>query len=71
VVDLFVLGGLTKSKSEARRLIKQGGGYLGDKRIEGIDTTIDLTALAGEGITLRAGKKRVVKIKIGGGSHDE
>jgi len=71
VVDLFVLGGLAKSKSEARRLIKQGGGYLGDKRIEGIDTTIDLAALAGDGITLRAGKKRVVKIKIGGGSHGE
>jgi tyrosyl-tRNA synthetase len=71
VVDLFVSGGLAKSKSEARRLIKQGGGYLGDKRIEGIDTTVDLAALAGDGITLRAGKKRVVKIKIGGGSHGE
>ncbi len=65
VVDLFVLGGLAKSKSEARRLIKQGGGYLNDERIEGIDATIVLESLKGEGVTLRAGKKRVVRIKLG------
>jgi tyrosyl-tRNA synthetase len=70
IVELFVRGGLAKSKSEARRLIKQGGGYLGDQRIEGIEATVDRAALVGKGITLRAGKKRVVRIKIRGGEHD-
>ncbi len=67
VVDLFVLGGLAKSKSEARRLIKQGGAYLKDQRIDGIDTTVPRSSLEGQGVTLRAGKKRVVQIKIKGG----
>ena len=66
-IDLFVLSGLAKSKSEARRLIGQGGGYIGDERIAGLETTISRNALTGEGITLRAGKKRVIRIKIQGG----
>ena len=71
VVDLFVLGGLAKSKSEARRLIKQGGGYLGEKRIEGVETVVPRSSLAGEGIILRAGKKRVVRIKAKGDHHGQ
>jgi len=64
VVDLFVFCGLTKSKSEARRLIQQGGGYIGDGRINGTDVMVPLDDLAGEGIILRAGKKRVIRIKL-------
>ncbi len=63
LVDLFVSCGLVKSKSEARRLIRQGGGYLNDKRIAETEATIPVTALKGDGITLRAGKKRVMRIK--------
>ncbi len=66
-IDLFVLSGLAKSKSEARRLIGQGGGYIGDERISGVETTILQDDLTGEGIVLRAGKKRVIRIKIQGG----
>ena len=63
LVDLFVFSGLVRSKSEARRLIKQGGGYINKERIKGSDATISRDALTGEGIVLRAGKKRVIRIK--------
>ncbi len=63
LVELFVLGGLAKSKSEARRLIKQGGGYLDDKRIQHVEASVPLRALTGTGVILRAGKKRVVRIR--------
>jgi len=66
-IDLFVLSGLAKSKSEARRLISQGGGYIGDERIAGLETMISQDDLTGAGIILRAGKKRVIRIKTPGG----
>lgn len=69
VVDLFVFGGLAKTKSEARRLVKQGGGYIGDERIASIDTTVPQDLLENGGIILRAGKKRVVRIETKGGKH--
>ena len=63
LVNLFVLGGLAKSKSEARRLIKQGGGYINNERITDTDATIPRTVLKEEGIILRAGKKRVIRVR--------
>jgi len=67
VIDLFLLSGLAKTKSEARRLIKQGGGYIGNDRIPSIEAMVSRDALSGGGIILRAGKKRVVRIKTEGG----
>ena len=59
VFEVFVRVGLTKSKSEARRLIKGGGARLNDVNISNelrVVTTADVTA---EGlIKLSAGKKR-------------
>ena len=63
LVELLVFSGLVKSRSEARRLIRQGGGYLNNERITSLDATVPRQALAGEGITLRAGKKRVIRIR--------
>jgi len=58
-VDVFVQVGLCKSKSDARRLLSQGGGYLNDERIAAFDQLI-LTSHARDGeILLRAGKKEV------------
>ncbi len=56
---LFVETGLCKSNSEARRLIKQGGGYVGDERLGDYDTLITLERAGEDGaIWLRAGKKK-------------
>lgn len=62
VVDVFVDTDLSKSKSEARRLIKQGGGYMNGTRIESADTMISLEDFKDGEVLFRAGKKRYHKI---------
>ncbi|HDI78763.1 MAG TPA: tyrosine--tRNA ligase [Desulfobacteraceae bacterium] len=61
---LFHRAGLCSSRSEARRLIGQGGGYINNKGIESFDQIIDLGYLKDDYILLKAGKKRFVKVKI-------
>jgi tyrosyl-tRNA synthetase len=61
-VDLFAEVGLTRSKSEARRLLQQGGMYVNDKRIESLEHLLNEADLTPEGILLRAGKKKYHRI---------
>jgi len=64
VSDLYVMGGLTQSKGEARRLVKQGGAKINDAKISDGDGLITLAQLNSEGtIKLSAGKKKHVLIK--------
>ncbi len=62
VIDLFVAAGLAGSKSEARRLITQGGAYVQSRRIDSIDEKIGLADFQDGAILLRAGKKRYQKV---------
>ncbi len=62
--DLFVEVGLSKSKSDARRLLGQGGGYVNGKRIDGFDYPIKWNAGQDRELFLRAGKKRYHKIIV-------
>ncbi|MFZ2913473.1 MAG: tyrosine--tRNA ligase, partial [Rectinemataceae bacterium] len=62
VLDLFVLAALASSKSEARRLVQQGGAIVNDRKIEDEKTVIDASWLDGGALLLRAGKKRVFRI---------
>lgn len=64
VVDLFAESGLTNSKSEARRLIKQGGMYVNQTRIESPETMIRPEDIEKNAIMLRAGKKRYHRIVV-------
>lgn len=59
---LFEEVDLCATRSEARRLIGQGGGYLNDRRIETFDQVIDFRDLQNGELLLRAGKKRYMKI---------
>jgi tyrosyl-tRNA synthetase len=59
---LFEKVDLCATRSEARRLIGQGGGYLNDRRIETFDQVIDSRDLQNGELLLRAGKKRYMKI---------
>lgn len=61
---LFQRAGLTKSFSEAKRLIFQGGGYLNRKKIEDPDYLITERDLEDGKILLRAGKKKYHLIKV-------
>jgi len=62
VADLFMNVGLCKSKSDARRLIQQGGAYLNGNRITAFDQIILEDAIQNNEILLRAGKKKYHKI---------
>jgi len=59
---LFEKAGLCRSRSDARRLISQGGGYVNDRRIERFDEIIDLQDMTDNSILLRAGKKKYLRI---------
>ena len=62
--QVLVETGLCKSNSEARRLINQGGAYVGEERLETIDTPITLDMAQDGGIMLRAGKKRYHRLQV-------
>ena len=64
IIDAFVISGLAKSKGEARRLIKQGGAYIEDKRVTDENLMITIDDFKNGEINLRAGKKRYMKISI-------
>ncbi len=59
---LFEQSGLCKTRSEARRLISQGGGYVNNDKLEAYDRIIDLKEITNNAILIRAGKKRYMKI---------
>ena len=62
IVELFAETGLTRSRSEARRLVEQGGVYVNDERIDDVDAVITAEALRDHTIFLRAGKKRYHRV---------
>jgi tyrosyl-tRNA synthetase len=64
---LFEMARLCKTRSEARRLISQGGGYLNDQRIETFDQIIDSHDMDQGSMVLRAGKKRYLRVVAGSG----
>jgi len=59
---LFEQSGLCKTRSEARRLISQGGGYVNDQKIGSFDQVIGRADMSETSILIRAGKKRFVRI---------
>ncbi len=58
IVDLLVATDLAKSKSEARRLIQQGGVKLDDEKVD----SIELMVPVGDGMILQVGKRRFVRL---------
>ena len=61
---LFEQAGLCKTRSDARRLLSQGGGYVNNEKIEVFDQVIELKNFNDNTLLLRAGKKRYMKISI-------
>ena len=64
VLDMLVNVNLVPSKSEARRLITQGGLFIDDSKIDDIGYAITEDAL-NTGIKVRKGKKNFYKVLIG------
>jgi len=59
IVDLLIKTKLVNSRSEARRLIEQGGIKVGGKVIEDINKEINITK---EGVIIQRGKRQFVKV---------
>jgi tyrosyl-tRNA synthetase len=65
IIDAFVEAALCKNKSEARRLISQGGAYVNNRRVEGVETQLVASNLASESImVLRTGKKNYALLRF-------
>jgi tyrosyl-tRNA synthetase len=62
--ELFEEIGLCGSRAEARRVLSQGGGYIGDERIPSFDTIIDDKSGKDGSILLRRGKKSFHRIVL-------
>ena len=56
IMDLLVVCGLAPSKSEARRLVSQGGVYVDDEKVAEVNAMISADSLT-KGIKIRKGKK--------------
>jgi tyrosyl-tRNA synthetase len=65
IVDALVSAGLAKSKSDARRTAEQGGAYVNNRRVGGIDTRLTTADLASETVVvLRSGKKNYALLRF-------
>lgn len=62
--ELFQRVGLCQTRSEARRLIAQGGAYVNDRCVAGVDTTLTPADLKESQLLLRAGKKRYHRVTV-------
>jgi tyrosyl-tRNA synthetase len=60
--ELFTEVGLTPSRGEAKRLIKQGGLYVNDERIDSLERLLTVKDLGPDGLILKAGKKKFHRV---------
>lgn len=64
-IELFAMTELCATNSDARRLIRQGGASVNDKKIEDEKAIIDSSWIDEEGfLLLKAGKKRYFKVVV-------
>ncbi|MBU5450386.1 tyrosine--tRNA ligase [Acetivibrio sp. MSJd-27] len=64
IVDLLVLSKLTPSKSEARRVVQQGGASVNEKKITDLKAVIQPSEFKDGSILIKKGKKSFVKMII-------
>lgn len=65
IIDALVEAGLAASKGEARRTITQGGAYVNNRRVDGVDAALTPASLASETVVvLRSGKKKYALLRF-------
>ncbi|HLZ18442.1 MAG TPA: tyrosine--tRNA ligase, partial [Smithellaceae bacterium] len=58
--------GLTQSMSEAKRLVEQGGLYIGERQVKSVDEKLSPADFAGSSeLRIRKGKKKYLIVEIG------
>lgn len=66
ITSLCAKSGLTQSMSEAKRLIDQGGIYIGERQVKTVDEKLSVDDFAdGNELRIRKGKKKYLIIEIG------
>jgi len=64
-VDLLAATGVVESKSAARRIVKEGGGYLNNRKVESEDFTPSKSDLLhGKYLLLRKGKRELAAVEV-------
>lgn len=67
ITSLCARSGLTKSMSEARRLVEQGGIYAGDRQVRSVDEKLSRDDFSGGSeLRLRRGKKNYLIVEMEG-----
>jgi tyrosyl-tRNA synthetase len=64
IVELLLKTGLVPSKAEGRRLIQQGGVFVGDSRVESMDKIITCKDFRDNSLVIRKGKKTYHRVVI-------
>lgn len=64
IVDLLAASGFISSKSEARRLVVQGGIYLNNEKVEDVQQLVTEAMLTENYVILKRGKKSYLKVKF-------
>lgn len=64
ILALLVKSGLAPSRSDARRAVEQGGVTVSDEKISDIKTLYKAEDFGSEGIVIRRGKKKFVKVLV-------
>ncbi|ALV44832.1 tyrosine--tRNA ligase [Arthrobacter alpinus] len=66
IVELLVAAGLSKSNSEARRTVGEGGAYVNNVKITDLDATLGADdALHGKFLLVRRGKRTLAMVELG------
>jgi tyrosyl-tRNA synthetase len=65
IIDALVEAELAKSKGEARRTVEQGGAYVNNRRVDGVELNLTAAHLAGGAVlVLRSGKKKYALLRF-------
>jgi tyrosyl-tRNA synthetase len=64
ILEIFTEIGLTKSNGDARRMLKQGGIYVNDNRVNEVNAELTPVDVTPNGILLRAGKKKYHRLVV-------
>ena len=65
VVDLLVASGLSKTKSEARRTVSEGGAYVNNVKVADADAVVEQGELLhGRYLLLRRGKRNLATVEV-------
>ena len=65
IVDLLVTSGLSKTKSEARRTVSEGGAYVNNTKVSDADAVVEQSELLhGKYLLLRRGKRNLASVSV-------